>query len=142
MINAPSPTPPQSKAKPKLAAVLITAFLGWMFDGLEMGMFPLIARPALQQMQQTLGLGASDAFVGEWMGYITAAFLIGAAAGGVLFGWLGDRIGRVRAMAISIHWFGLLRRVTMASPDHPFHCCTRHGWGVVARNRLGDGGVA
>lgn len=27
--------------------VLIAAFLGWMFDGLEMGIFPLVARPAL-----------------------------------------------------------------------------------------------
>jgi MFS transporter, SHS family, sialic acid transporter len=29
-------------------------------------------------------------------------FLIGAATGGVVFGWLGDRIGRVRAMSLSI----------------------------------------
>jgi MFS transporter, SHS family, sialic acid transporter len=86
----------------KLGAVLITAFLGWMFDGLEMGMFPLIARPALQQMQLAQGLVATDAFVGEWMGYVTAAFLVGAAAGGVVFGWLGDKVGRVRAMATSI----------------------------------------
>jgi len=30
---------------------LIAAFLGWMFDGMEMGIFPLVARPALQAMQ-------------------------------------------------------------------------------------------
>ena len=29
-------------------------------------------------------------------------FLVGAATGGVVFGWLGDRIGRVRAMSLSI----------------------------------------
>jgi len=86
----------------KLGVVLVTAFLGWMFDGLEMGIFPLIARPALQQMQAQQGLVPTDAFIGEWMGYVTAAFLLGAAAGGVLFGWLGDKIGRVRAMAASI----------------------------------------
>ena len=28
--------------------------------------------------------------------------LIGAAVGGVVFGWLGDRIGRVRAMSLTI----------------------------------------
>ena len=37
-------SPKQSK---KLGAVLLAAFLGWMFDGLEMGLFPQIARPAL-----------------------------------------------------------------------------------------------
>jgi MFS family permease len=77
---------------------LVAAFLGWMFDGLEMGIFPLVARPALQEM-----LGSThDAAVGLWMGRITALFLVGAALGGLGFGWLGDRVGRVRAMAASI----------------------------------------
>jgi MFS transporter, SHS family, sialic acid transporter len=41
------------------------------------------------------------------MGVITALFLLGAAAGGLVFGWLGDRIGRVRAMTISILAYSL-----------------------------------
>jgi len=77
---------------------LSAAFLGWMLDGVEQAIFPLIARPALQQMLAVRG----DREVGAWMGYLTAFFLIGAAAGGVVFGWLGDKIGRVRAMAFSI----------------------------------------
>jgi MFS family permease len=83
--------------------VLAAAFLGWMFDGLEMGIFPLVARPALQSMvgPPTAGL-SPDQFVGQWMGWITALFLIGAACGGLTFGWLGDRLGRVRAMTLSI----------------------------------------
>src|SRR6266581_3564492 len=80
--------------------VLIAAFLGWMFDGLEMGIFPLVARPALQDMMQ--GASGGDQFVGLWMGRITALFLGGAACGGLTFGWLGDRIGRVRSMSLSI----------------------------------------
>jgi len=82
-----------------LRLTLAAAFLGWMFDGLEMGLFPLVARPALQQMQ---GGVVNDAFVGHWMGIITAAFLLGAAAGGLAFGWLGDRVGRVRALSLSV----------------------------------------
>src|SRR5512136_2357464 len=83
--------------------VLSAAFLGWMFDGLEMGMFPVVARPALQDLLAT----AHDADVGRWMSYITALFLLGAAAGGLVFGWLGDRIGRVRAMTASILVYSL-----------------------------------
>lgn len=81
--------------------VLLAAFLGWMFDGLEMGIFPLVARPALQEMQAAAGV-VDESFVQTWMGTITALFLLGAAAGGLVFGWLGDRIGRVRAMTLSI----------------------------------------
>ena len=36
-----------------------------------------------------------------------AMFLVGAATGGVLFGWLGDRIGRVRAMSLSIFTYAI-----------------------------------
>jgi len=38
-----------------MAATLTAAFLGWMFDGLEMGIFPLVARPALQEFQMAGG---------------------------------------------------------------------------------------
>lgn len=83
--------------------VLIAAFLGWMFDGLEQGVFPLVARPALQDL---LGV-TDDRQIGPWMGYITALFLVGAAFGGLAFGWLGDRVGRVRAMMLSILAYSL-----------------------------------
>ncbi len=83
--------------------VLSAAFLGWMFDGLEMGIFPLVARPALRDLMQI----TDDRLVGWWMGIITALFLVGAAVGGLIFGWLGDRIGRVRAMALSVLVYSL-----------------------------------
>lgn len=86
---------------------LVAAFLGWMFDGMEMGIFPLVARPALQQMQVAAHI-ADEGFVQRWMGLVTACFLLGAAAGGLVFGWLGDRIGRVRAMSASILCYSLL----------------------------------
>lgn len=84
--------------------VLLAAFLGWLFDGYEMGLFPVIARPALKDL---LG-GAGDDQVGPWMALITAGFLVGAAFGGLVFGWLGDRIGRVKAMALSILVYSLV----------------------------------
>ena len=104
----------------RLFAVLLAAFLGWMFDGMEMGIFPLIARPALLQMQQSQGLELTDSFVGQWMGYATAAFLLGAALGGVVFGWLGDKIGRVRAMAASILVYSLFTGLIYFATE-PWH---------------------
>jgi MFS family permease len=98
---------------------LAAALLGWMFDGFEQGVFSLVGRPALVEV---LGLKAEpgpaegqgdpagrqaakdriEARVGTWMGRVTAAFLFGAALGGWLFGWLGDHLGRVRAMVFSV----------------------------------------
>ena len=104
----------------RLYTVLAAAFLGWMFDGLEMGIFPLIARPALQQIQTAHGLAVTDSFVGQWMGYATAAFLIGAALGGVVFGWLGDKIGRVRAMSLSILCYSLFTGLIYFATE-PWH---------------------
>jgi MFS family permease len=77
---------------------LSAAILGWMFDGLEMGLFPLVARPAMMELMEGAGPGA----IGPWIGNIHALFLIGAAFGGVVFGWLGDRIGRTKAMMWSV----------------------------------------
>lgn len=80
---------------------LTAALLGWLFDGLEMGLFPLIQKPALDELvgpeQRTL-----------WMGIMTSFFLVGAATGGVLFGWLGDRIGRVRSMMLSVLTYAIV----------------------------------
>ncbi|KAF0178145.1 MAG: major facilitator superfamily protein [Limisphaerales bacterium] len=82
---------------------LLAALLGWMFDGFEMGLFPLIGKPALGDL-----LGAEGAKnTGMWFGIIIAVFLVGAATGGVLFGWLGDKIGRVRAMSLSIFTYAI-----------------------------------
>jgi MFS family permease len=83
---------------------LLAALLGWLFDGLEMGLFPLVQRSALRELLGT----TSDADIIRWQGVITAFFLIGAATGGVLFGWLGDRIGRVRSMMLSVLTYALV----------------------------------
>lgn len=94
---------PSPKSNRGAYLALAAAFLGWLFDGFEIGLFPVVARPALRDM---LGPG-HEGDVGQWMGIITAAFLVGAALGGAAFGWLGDKIGRVRAMSFSILCYSL-----------------------------------
>jgi SHS family sialic acid transporter-like MFS transporter len=70
-----------------------------MFDGMEMGLFPLVGKDALKELLQS---DATPEAVNRWYGVVMACFLVGAATGGVLFGWLGDKIGRVRAMTVSV----------------------------------------
>lgn len=85
---------------------LVAAFLGWMFDGFEIGMFPLVGPSALDELLADQ-IALDPTVKSEWFGVIMSLFLIGAATGGVLFGWLGDRIGRVRAMSLSIFTYAV-----------------------------------
>lgn len=96
--------------------VLAAAFLGWMFDGLEMGLFPIAARPALMDLMNH----PSESAIGEWYSYLVALFLVGAAAGGFLFGWMGDKMGRVRSMALSILAYSLFTGAAYFATE-PWH---------------------
>jgi MFS transporter, SHS family, sialic acid transporter len=93
---------------------LLAALLGWMFDGLEMALFPLVGRDALRDL---LPSGTDETTVNRWYGVILACFLVGAATGGVLFGWLGDKIGRVRAMTVSVLMYSLCSGLSAASGE-------------------------
>ncbi len=99
------PMTDNASSRPRRQILTLTAaFLGWLFDGFEMGLFPLIGQPALKEL---LGPDAAAGDSTKWFGAIIAVFLVGAASGGVLFGWLGDKIGRVRAMALSIFTYAI-----------------------------------
>ncbi len=104
--------PPDAARGRNLA--LLAALLGWMFDGMEMGLFPLVGKDALRDL---LPSGTDKDTVNRWYGVILACFLVGAATGGVLFGWLGDKIGRVRAMTVSVLLYSLCSGLSAASAD-------------------------
>ncbi len=88
--------------------ILITAFLGWMFAGVQMSITTLALGSAAIEL-----LGTSDEIiVGMWFGWYVCAFLLGAAAGGLVFGWVGDRFGRTRAVALSILTYSILSGLT------------------------------
>src|SRR6266496_3606010 len=120
MTPHPSASPAQPSGSRAQWLVLAAAFLGWMFDGLEMGIFPLVAAPALQTMMPASAALGQHEFVGLWMGRITALFLVGAACGGLAFGWLGDRIGRVRSMSLSILTYSIFTGLCYFAKE-PWH---------------------
>jgi SHS family sialic acid transporter-like MFS transporter len=79
--------------------VLAAAFLAWTYAGFGIALFVLDHRP---MMQDLLGPTADERTVARWFAWYQAAFLFGAAAGGWVFGWMGDKYGRRRALAGSV----------------------------------------
>src|SRR5437667_5654638 len=81
------------------------AWLGWMFDGLDMHLYVLVAAPFVAELLG--GLGEKDSLVTSRMSWIQAAFLIGWALGGGFFGRVADRLGRSRALMLTILTYAL-----------------------------------
>ncbi len=79
--------------------VLAVASMGWMFDTMAQQLFNLARKPAVKEL---LGAGASNGVVDQQAAWATAIFMIGWATGGVFFGVLGDRLGRVKTMTMTI----------------------------------------
>ena len=77
----------------------IAAWLGWLFDGLDMHLYVLVATPFVALL---LDVSEKDPSVGYYSSWIQAAFLFGWALGGGFFGRIGDRIGRSRALMLTI----------------------------------------
>ncbi len=83
----------------------IAAWLGWLFDGLDMHLYTLVAAPFVMQLVHAAS--TSDLAVKQKSSWIQAAFLIGWALGGSFFGRVGDIIGRSRTLSLTILTYAL-----------------------------------
>src|SRR6478736_1891664 len=100
-------SPDQAESKPTLRSLSphqwksgIAAWLGWMFDGLELHLYTLVALPFVAHL---LGnLPTTDPSVGKHASLIQGSFLLGWAVGGAFFGRIGDRLGRARALSLTV----------------------------------------
>lgn len=83
--------------------VLGVAALGWLFDCLDQQLF-ILARPSA--MKDLLKGSTDPALLKDAVTFYgdiaTSVFIAGWATGGLIFGMLGDRIGRAKTMMITI----------------------------------------
>ena len=85
--------------------VFIVAALGWLFDTMDQQLFTLGRPLAMVDLVKALPGETPEALSlrqKEAGGYATSIFLIGWATGGLVFGVLGDRWGRVKTMLATI----------------------------------------
>ena len=83
----------------------VAAWLGWLFDGLDMHLYVLVAAPFVAELLATSN--PYDPKVGYYSSWIQAAFLIGWALGGGFFGRIADRMGRSRGLTLTILTYAL-----------------------------------
>ncbi|HEX7859291.1 MAG TPA: MFS transporter [Verrucomicrobiae bacterium] len=77
----------------------IAAWLGWLFDGLDMHLYTLVAASFVALL---LNVQPGDPEQKTYSAWIQAAFLVGWALGGGFFGRIGDKLGRSRALSLTI----------------------------------------
>jgi MFS family permease len=85
--------------------VFIVAALGWLFDTMDQQLFTLARMPAMREVVAAMpgeDAATRSARIAEYGGYATSIFLLGWACGGLFFGILGDRLGRVKTMLLTI----------------------------------------
>src|ERR1700742_5211668 len=83
--------------------VLAAGWAGWGFDMFDALLFNFVAPNCVPVL---LGLAPGSAAAHSatvfWIGLIKSILLLGWAAGGVLFGWVADRIGRRHALFATV----------------------------------------
>jgi MFS family permease len=96
--------------------VFVVASLGWLFDTMDQQLFNLARLPAIADLSGTkVGDPSTAAMVKEYSGYATTIFMIGWAIGGLIFGIMGDRLGRARTMLLTIVLYSLFTGLSALS---------------------------
>jgi len=80
--------------------VVLIAAGGWTFDCMDARLFVLARESALKDLlaDQVTDPGV----IKTYLGYATTALILGWATGGIIFGIMSDRVGRVKTMAVTL----------------------------------------
>jgi MFS family permease len=86
-----------SQTTPAQRRTLLAAALGWMLDAFDAMLYALV----LTHIMRDLGMSKATS------GFLATLTLLASGIGGVLFGFIADRIGRKRALMLSILTYSL-----------------------------------
>lgn len=89
--------------------VFSMASLAWLFDCLDQQLFILARQRAMESL---LPPGWDPK---EYGGYATAIFVAGWATGGLIFGAVGDRIGRAKALTLTVLMYSVFTGLSALS---------------------------
>ncbi|MSO51850.1 MAG: MFS transporter [Acidobacterium sp.] len=81
-----------NEASPAARKALIAASLGWLLDAFDVMLYALILTAVVKDLNLTLATG----------GQLASLTLAASALGGLVFGVVADKLGRTRALSLSI----------------------------------------
>jgi len=77
--------------------VVIIASAGWLFDCMDQRLFILGRESALREL-----MPGDPGAIRTHIGYATTSMILGWATGGIIFGMMSDKIGRVKTMVVTL----------------------------------------
>ncbi len=102
--NAISSALPGANPLEKITAyhwlVVIIASCGWLFDCMDQRLFVLARESALRELLKNDALALSQ--IKQHIGTATMWMMLGWATGGIIFGMLSDKLGRVKTMVVTL----------------------------------------
>lgn len=104
-----SSTPPGSPSTPlnkNQIRGFWAAWGGWALDGMDSFIYALVLLPSLRELLPKSGIAATKGNIGFYGGLLFALFLIGWGLA-FLWGPIGDKFGRVRALMLTILWYSV-----------------------------------
>jgi MFS family permease len=112
--------------------VFMVASLAWLFDCLDQQLFILARNSAITALSPA---GTDPSLIKKAGSNATAIFVAGWALGGLIFGALGDRIGRAKTLTLTVLMYSLFTGLSA--------CATSVGMFEIFRfvTGLGVGGV-
>src|SRR3954470_16478875 len=112
--------------------VFAVAAVAWMADCMDQQLLNLARQTAVTDLT---GGDPTSSAVTQWATRSTSMFLVGWAAGGLIFGVFGDRLGRVRTLTLTILLYSIFTGLSALSASVWDFCAYRFLTG------LGVGGV-
>ena len=79
--------------------VVIIASCGWLFDCMDQRLFILATRAGAHRAARRRPAGCCRTSR-RYIGYATTSMILGWATGGIIFGMMSDRLGRVKTMVV------------------------------------------
>lgn len=95
--------------------VFLGCWLGGIFDGMDSTLMSVAMPSAIGELTGS----TEKAVIGPIASYVTSIFLIGWMLGGILFGVIGDKLGRVRSMIFSILLYALFTGLAGLAQNWP-----------------------
>ncbi|HEX8038155.1 MAG TPA: MFS transporter, partial [Chryseosolibacter sp.] len=117
------------KDSDKIGILLWSSFLICFLCNIGAGLISTLMSVYLPPVVQDLTGKTNAGELGEISAYIQSLYIAGWAAGGFFWGYISDKTGRVKALALSVGLFGLFTFLISMAPS----------WGYVVLLRLLSG---